>query len=179
MKSATEDALGDPVVIQISDTTNLPPGTRITLVDRTLERRIDLLGGSGHTMYLRQRESVSTAEEARFRLVVGSESFVEDESNRLVDLPERPALYQNDPNPFNPFTVIQYDVAAPGMVTVDIYNLQGARVKSFEAVHRDRGRYQVRWSGEDDHGARVSSGIYLYKLTASGFSQTRKMVLVR
>jgi hypothetical protein len=112
-------------------------------------------------------------------LIVGTDSFIQDEASRLVGLPTRAALYQNYPNPFNPSAIIRYDVAEPGPVSLRVYSVTGALVKVLEERPRDRGRYEVAWNGEDDRGEPVSSGVYFYRLTVPGFSQTRKIVLVR
>jgi len=179
MKDISDAPAGDEVRISVNNIVNLPSGASITLVDRTLDRQIALDEGVAHTFYLGTRDYVATEEEARFRIIVGTESFVEDEATRLIELPKMAALYQNYPNPFNPYTVIHYDVVEAGVVSLHVYNMTGALVKVFKSQHRERGRYEVRWDGEDSHGARVSSGVYLYKLVMMGFSQTRKMVLVR
>ena len=60
-----------------------------------------------------------------------------------------------------------------------IYNVTGALVKVLEERDRELGRYEIGWDGNNERGARVSSGVYFYRLTAPGFSQTRKMVLLR
>jgi len=122
---------------------------------------------------------VATEEEARFRIIVGTQSFVQEETTRLLELPGHAALNQNYPNPFNPYTIIHYDVAEAGMVNLRIYNVAGALVRDLEARHRERGRYEVGWNGENEHGVRVSSGVYFYQLVMPGFSQTRKMVLLK
>jgi hypothetical protein len=95
-------------------------------------------------------------------------------------LPARLALRPNIPNPFNPSTTIAYDVPSGGAdVTIEIFDVQGSRVRTLLSRHHDAGRYATRWNGEDDRSARVASGVYFCRMTAEGFTQTRKMVLVR
>jgi flagellar hook assembly protein FlgD len=65
------------------------------------------------------------------------------------------------------------------MVDLRVYDVTGALVKVVEKRHRDRGRYEVGWNGENSRGEQVTSGVYFYKITAEGFSQTRKMVLLK
>jgi len=111
--------------------------------------------------------------------MVGTETFVDKETANIVQLPTTTVLHQNHPNPFNPMTVIRYEIAEPGRVRVQVYNVRGALVRVLEDRVREPGRYEVGWSGEDDRGDRVASGVYFYRLTAPGFSQTRKMVLLK
>ena len=118
-------------------------------------------------------------ESARFRLVVGTESYVREAAATLVELPRQTALYQNYPNPFNPATVIRYEVAQAGRVTIRIYNVRGALVKALYNGEREPGRYDVGWNGENQRGEAVSSGVYFYRMEAPGFVETRKMVLLR
>jgi len=57
--------------------------------------------------------------------------------------------------------------------------VSGTLVKSLEGQNRNAGRYEVSWNGTDERGSRVSSGIYFYQLVAPGFTQTRKMLLLK
>jgi len=92
----------------------------------------------------------------------------------------RAALHANVPNPFNPITTIQYDVPAAGAdVTIDVYDVHGARVRTLVNTHRPSGTYSVQWNGEDDRGGRAVSGVYFYRMTAGAFVETRKMVLLK
>ena len=97
----------------------------------------------------------------------------------LPGLPTATALHQNYPNPFNPSTVIRYDVAAAGAVTLKIYEARGALVRTLFDGRRATGRYEVGWSGRDNAGAAVATGVYFYRLEAPGFITTKKMVLLK
>ena len=83
------------------------------------------------------------------------------------------------PNPFNPSTIVRYDVATAGWVSLRVYDISGRLVRVIEEHHREPGRYELVWNGESDRGDRVTSGVYFYRLTAQGFAQTRKMVLLK
>ncbi|MCI0330102.1 MAG: T9SS type A sorting domain-containing protein [candidate division Zixibacteria bacterium] len=87
-------------------------------------------------------------------------------------------LGQNYPNPFNSSTSFTLTLSKSGPYTVQIYNLAGQRVKSFEG-EAPAGRKTLSWDGTDQNGAPVSSGIYFYKAVAGGFSSTKKMILVK
>jgi hypothetical protein len=90
------------------------------------------------------------------------------------------ALQQNYPNPFNPQTTIAFSLKERGRVRIDVYNVAGQLVKAVLDESRAAGSYtDVRWDGRDAAGSAVASGVYFYKLVTDGFSQTRKMVLLK
>lgn len=90
------------------------------------------------------------------------------------------ALEQNYPNPFNPQTTIAFSLKQRARVRIDVFNVAGQLVKTLLDETRTAGAYaDVRWEGIDDGGTRVSSGIYFYRLTTDGFTDTRKMVLLK
>jgi hypothetical protein len=90
------------------------------------------------------------------------------------------ALYQNVPNPFNPATVIRYDVPVEGVwVTLRVFDVRGGLVATLVDQPRPGGRQTVTWDGTDRRGQRAASGIYFYRMTAGHFVQTRKMLLLK
>ena len=93
--------------------------------------------------------------------------------------PEVTYLRQNFPNPFNPTTRITFGLAAPGNVSLRIYDAAGRLVRVLAEGARPAGNYTELWDGRDSGGRAVASGIYFYRLTAGPFSETRKMALLR
>ena len=89
-------------------------------------------------------------------------------------LPRQAALEQNYPNPFNPQSDIRFETAEAGEVRLVVYDLLGREVAVLVNDRRPAGSYQVRFDAAD-----LASGIYLYRLTAGHFTQTRKMILVK
>jgi hypothetical protein len=89
-------------------------------------------------------------------------------------LPTQFALYQNFPNPFNPTTEIMFDLPVGAQVEVTIFNTLGQCVANLLHELRPAGTYGVQWNAEN-----LASGIYLYRIKAGGFIETRKMVLLR
>ena len=90
------------------------------------------------------------------------------------------SLAQNYPNPFNPQTTIAFSLKARSHVRIDVFDVTGALVRTVLDETRAAGAYgDVRWDGRDGSGHAVASGVYFYKLSADGFSQTRKMVLLK
>lgn len=88
-------------------------------------------------------------------------------------------LQQNYPNPFNPTTTIDFDMPVQGNARLEIYNVKGQLVKTLVNSDLSSGRHSYVWNGTDESGAGVSSGIYLYRLSGEGWSQTRKMMLMK
>jgi len=100
----------------------------------------------------------------------------------LADNPNTPksfALFQNHPNPFNPVTQISYQLPQDCRVRVTIYNVRGQRVRTLYDGRQGAGRHTLNWDGRDTGGRLLSSGIYLYRLEAGQFHQTRKMTLMK
>ncbi len=94
-------------------------------------------------------------------------------------LPAKFELTQNYPNPFNPDTKIEFAVPQKSQVDLVIYNVMGQKVKTLISDVLDAGWKQVTWDGTDDFGNTVASGMYLYKLNAGDFVDSKKMSLVK
>lgn len=92
-------------------------------------------------------------------------------------------LYQNYPNPFNPQTTIPYFVSVPSSVQLNIYNIQGQLIRTFNESHLKPGLHRFNWDGLNIEQQPVSSGIYICILTIKhpelNGSNMKKMLLVR
>jgi len=88
-------------------------------------------------------------------------------------------LFQNYPNPFNPTTAIQFQVPKTSDVKIAVYDMLGQEVRTLVAGEVMRGTYTVDWDGFNNDGAKVSSGTYIYRMTAGEFIQSKKMVLIK
>jgi hypothetical protein len=97
--------------------------------------------------------------------------------------PEVFVLRQNYPNPFNPSTKIEFKVQLSGFTTLKVYDILGREVRTLVSENLQPGRYEVTFDARQANGEQageLTSGVYLYRLTTStGFSQTRKMLLMR
>lgn len=89
------------------------------------------------------------------------------------------SLGSASPNPANPSTEIRYSIGQPGQVTLKVYNTLGQVVRTLVDEVQVPSTYTVRWDGRDDSGIEVSSGIYLYRIVAGEYSQTKRMILLR
>ena len=85
----------------------------------------------------------------------------------------------NFPNPFNPHTTITFELADPGPVQLQVFDVSGKLVTSLVDGELESGRHDIQWTGVDDADRPVSSGVYFYRVTAPGFSQRGKMVLAK
>ena len=88
------------------------------------------------------------------------------------------ALTANYPNPFNPKTTIPYSLAESAQVEMTIYNILGQRIRTLLDGHQSPGAYSVVWDGRDEQGRSVSSGVYLCRFRAGGFSSVQRMMLI-
>jgi subtilisin-like proprotein convertase family protein len=85
----------------------------------------------------------------------------------------------NAPNPFNPRTVIAFELAKSGRVRLDVYDIRGRRVRSLVDGEMGPGVHRILWDGLDERGGAASSGLYFSKLRAGGRTEVGKMLLVR
>ncbi len=108
----------------------------------------------------------------------GAAKFATDEA---VQEPIPYKLGQNSPNPFNPVTTIEYQIASGSSdrVTLKVFDLRGAVVKTLVDRVESPGMHSVIWNGRDDSGNTVSSGVYIYQIKAGNFIQSNKMILMR
>ncbi len=89
------------------------------------------------------------------------------------------ALGQNSPNPFRPSTTIAFTMPAGGHVRIDVFNVNGRKVRTILDDVRDAGPNEVTWNGCDPSGTELASGVYFYRLEAGGVNETKKMLLLR
>jgi flagellar hook assembly protein FlgD len=93
--------------------------------------------------------------------------------------PAAASLGQNFPNPFNPATTIEFSLKAGADVTLAVFDVRGARVRTLARGHYVAGPHRVDWNGTNDRGEPVSSGVYYYRLRGAGIDLTHKMVLLK
>jgi hypothetical protein len=94
-------------------------------------------------------------------------------------LPKEFALSQNYPNPFNPTTAISFDLPKDEHVVLNIYNINGQLVRTLVNEKKNAGSYKVIWNGLNESGKAVASGMYIYRIKAGSFMQTKRMTLMK
>jgi len=95
-------------------------------------------------------------------------------NNLSSSAPNSYELRQNFPNPFNPTTIISFDVPKPGMVKLKVYNVLGTEIATLVNEVKSAGSYDVEFKG-----ANLTSGVYFYKLEANGFTDVKRMMLIK
>jgi hypothetical protein len=88
-------------------------------------------------------------------------------------------LGQNYPNPFNPVTTIEYETMAHTRVSLRVYNVSGALVRTLVDQDLPAGAHRVTWDGVSDTGQAVASGVYYCRLSAGDTREARRMVLLK
>ena len=89
-------------------------------------------------------------------------------------VPDRMIIHQNYPNPFNPTTTFEFDLPKTSEVSLRIYNILGEEVKTLVSDRLAAGTYSHEWDASN-----LASGVYLYRLQAGDYVETRKMVLMK
>ncbi len=121
----------------------------------------------------------SPARSVQFILIDSDKQGTAIEPGPPQNKPDRFELDQNYPNPFNPTTQIRYSLAHLTNVRLDVYNILGQHVATLVNGRQSSGIHEIQWNGRDASGAGVSSGVYIYRLQAGDFIQTRKMLLIK
>jgi hypothetical protein len=126
-------------------------------------------------------QSVEPGESYRYCVAAlegGSQSILFE--TEAIAVPKRElALMQNHPNPFNPTTTIEYELPESGAVSLTIYDVAGRRIAQLVNARQEQGSHAAQWTGRDQNGSPVASGMYFYKLDFAKQSITRKMVFLR
>ena len=99
--------------------------------------------------------------------------------NSFYSAPEYFSLGQNYPNPFNPQTQFHYDLPKSGNIHLAIYDVLGKEVYTVLNDHQRAGKHNVLWTGINNKGLQVQSGIYFYRLTTNSEITTKKMVYTK
>ena len=89
------------------------------------------------------------------------------------------SMITNFPNPFNPSTVIRYDLPESEIVHINIYNAKGQKVNTLVNEFKNAGHHSIMWNGLDANGKTVTSGIYYSVLKTTKATITNKMLLIK
>ncbi|HVO73888.1 MAG TPA: choice-of-anchor J domain-containing protein [Ignavibacteriaceae bacterium] len=163
----------------------IPPGKLSSLQIDGIEKfpdneiyLLDLRSKKSYNLKILSKIEINSFHENNdFRLLIGSAEYID--KTRLSELPSEFRLYKNYPNPFNPSTVISFDLPRNQNLNLFIYNILGERIKTLFSGNLEAGRYEFKWDGTNELNVDVSSGIYIYSLEGSGFKAAQKMILER
>jgi hypothetical protein len=124
-------------------------------------------------------DGIVAVSNGNYVFIYDTRDFVTDVEDKNENLPASYALSQNYPNPFNPSTTIDYSLPERSKVRLVIYNVLGRQVTTLVDGEQSPGFHTARWNGENGNGDRVASGVYLYRLEAEGFTESKKMILLK
>lgn len=99
--------------------------------------------------------------------------------SRSIYHPSTIKLFSNYPNPFNPGTNIEYQINISGLVNLEIYDIQGRKVRTLISDYQKPGYYKYFWDGKNDLGKGVSSGTYFYQLEVDDYIVSKRMILMK
>lgn len=156
-------------------------------VDAMSFSKIGFVKGNGNSLSLKKYEfadqNISAAVESYYYRLkqIDTDGAFDYSPTLQVALvkPETFKLGQNFPNPFNPETTISYELPASSQVTLTIFNMKGQVIRSLVSGQMSAGFHSVVWNGKNDLGQNAASGIYLYQLKTEGFSDIKRLTLLR
>ena len=96
-----------------------------------------------------------------------------------ASVPSRFKLSQNFPNPFNPQTMVSFEIAEKGFTELKVYDINGRLTRALVSGELDPGQYHQTWDGRDESGEAVSSGIYIFRLISGEHRRSVKGVLLK
>ena len=100
-----------------------------------------------------------------------------------TEIPGTFELGQNYPNPFNPTTKINFSLPEYSNIIIKIFDISGREIKTLLSENMSAGTYTVDWNSTDNSGGKASSGVYFYRVYASGengkYVETKKMILLK
>ncbi|HMS33525.1 MAG TPA: YCF48-related protein [Ignavibacteria bacterium] len=133
------------------------------------------LNGSGGVMVMPERGYIiGQAGSNVYKLNIQYTVLTGISENTISSVADNFTLSQNYPNPFNPSTKITYSLPKSGNVILKVYNELGKEVNTLVSAFKNAGTYEVTFNAEE-----LTSGIYFYSLKADGFTNTKKMLLIK
>lgn len=147
---------------------NMDDRWTLTMIDNATGDVIDMRSAFSY-------DFTSTTSPRTFTVILGDDA---------LDIPnnEMPTVYSlgaNVPNPFNATTAIEVGLPKGGDVRVEVFDMLGKKVTTLVDGEMNAGMHRIVWNGVDNAGREVASGVYLYRVTAGDFSETKKMTLIK
>jgi hypothetical protein len=110
----------------------------------------------------------------RLKQIDNDGTFSYSDEVEVIIMPDKFELLQNYPNPFNPVTNIKFTLPKASSAMINVYNIIGQHIETVLNQDLEAGFHNIVFNAEN-----LSSGTYLYKITAGNFSQTKKMLLLK
>ena len=150
--------------VSVQGNTSTSPSVSIPLnaLDKEIHIVLELHDSGNPSLYAYRRVIINVSDNT---------SIEKLESNMI---PKTFKLHQNYPNPFNPETAFSYELPNNSFVTLKIYNILGQEVITLVDEKQPAGKYHLQWNASN-----FPSGVYLYNLHAGGFTEIKKMLLLR
>jgi len=165
----SSDFIGDPVEISSSHSGPADIFFRETAFTGKIRNTIEIQANTGILVIPNWNVHTVTFLELTNLKTDGIESSVPSEFR----------LHQNFPNPFNPNTSISYEIMSESIVNISIFDLLGAEVIQLTNEVQQPGIKSISWDGRSSDGIQVNAGVYVYRLSADAYSETKKMVLLK
>lgn len=165
-----------PIKLEFVSSDKLPVNFKLHFIDRDLKIAKDINKSQTYSFI----SGSDIQSKRRFRLIVGTENYIDVNSLGLSSIPDEYFLSQNFPNPFNPSTAIYYNLPENAEVKIQIYNILGQLVKTLISNElQTPGTHVLIWDGTDNHNNPVTSGLYLCKMKCKNFADVRKLILLK
>lgn len=103
----------------------------------------------------------------------------ETTSENSAGIPAEFELFQNYPNPFNAGTQIKFNLPSKSRVSLKIFNLKGELVRTLVDSEKEPGIHRISWTGDNDRGLGVATGVYVYRIKIGKFEDSRKLTFVK
>jgi hypothetical protein len=172
---AIRSNLCDVVTLRFAGVERVPSQFEVVLIDPALGTWQDLRRGDGYSFAYDGRESPRL-----LKLIVGRPEFAHGRIGGEVERPTDEVVLNCFPNPFRQNATIRLGLAAPGTVSLRIYNIKGQLVRSLVESEAWRGGYRaVIWDGRNNAGRTVASGVYMCRVTSGTHNLVQRLVLIR
>jgi hypothetical protein len=165
----------DLVTIKFMELTELPENWLIYLFDLSDDIAMNLQNQKN--LSFKAKEGVVTRK--KYKLVIGSEQFVKQNSENIPLVPLEFELFQNYPNPFNAATTISFNLPKRMQVSVKIYNILGQLAKTIVDEEVRAGNHKIHWDGRNNQGSLVATGVYIIRLEAKQNVAVKKLLLIK
>ncbi len=173
--SVSTNIAGAEARLHLEGLGSVPENLEIWLVDEKLNLKQDIRGDNQFVLATGDHGTTKS-----LKLLIGTSEFLANELADQSFIPKDFELSQNFPNPFNPATTIRYGLPKVSKITLKIYDVLGREVITLiDNENQQPGFHLATWNGKDKNGNGVASGLYVYRIAADNFVQSRKMLMVK